>query len=138
MPHPAPADLRDRPRAARPAPTPEPNHGHLSAPHWLPAGDVGHRNEDPMPDALTNAERRLFDTHRIALETRHLRLADPDVESAVREAGAGNPVGFVHGRGMSAATWAPLLAHLPDRHAIALDLPGFGRRRTLAARPGGA
>jgi pimeloyl-ACP methyl ester carboxylesterase len=79
-----------------------------------------------MPDALTNAEPRLFDTYRIALETRHLRLADPDVESAVREAGAGNPVGFVHGRGMSAATWAPLLAHLPDRHAIALDLPGFG------------
>jgi len=38
---------------------------------------------------------------------------------------------------MSGATWAPLLAHLPDRRAIALDLPGFGRSDacSYAGRP---
>ena len=53
-------------------------------------------------------------------------------------AGAGAPVLFVHGSGMSAATWTPLLAHVRDRQALAVDLPGFGlsdaydyRRRSL-------
>jgi pimeloyl-ACP methyl ester carboxylesterase len=79
-----------------------------------------------MTDALTTTEARLFDSYRIPFKTRHLRLADPDLDIAVRETGTGNAVVFVHGSGMTGATWAPLLAHLPDRHAIALDLPGFG------------
>ena len=36
------------------------------------------------------------------------------------------PVLFVHGSGMSAATWTPLLARLRSRRAVAVDLPGFG------------
>ena len=31
-----------------------------------------------------------------------------------------------HGSGMSGATWAPLMAHLRGRRAIAIELPGFG------------
>jgi pimeloyl-ACP methyl ester carboxylesterase len=80
-----------------------------------------------MTDASCAAEARLFDSYRIPFEARFLRLADPDVEIAIRETGSGAPVIFVHGSGMSGATWAPLLAHLPDRRAIAVDLPGFGR-----------
>jgi len=33
---------------------------------------------------------------------------------------------LVHGSGMSAPTWAPMLAHLRDRRVHAADLPGFG------------
>src|SRR5690606_8383239 len=42
------------------------------------------------------------------------------------ETGDGPPVVFVHGAGMTAAVWAPLLVHLPDRRAICVDLPGCG------------
>jgi pimeloyl-ACP methyl ester carboxylesterase len=79
-----------------------------------------------MTDTLSAAEARLFDSYRIPFEARSVRLEDPHVEIAIRETGSGDPVVFVHGSGMSGASWAPLLAHLPDRHAIALDLPGFG------------
>jgi pimeloyl-ACP methyl ester carboxylesterase len=79
-----------------------------------------------MTDALTAAQARLYDRFRVPATTRSLRLADPQLEIAVHESGSGTPVVFVHGSGMSGATWAPLLAHLPDRRAIALDLPGFG------------
>jgi pimeloyl-ACP methyl ester carboxylesterase len=79
-----------------------------------------------MSDGFATAGRRLFERYGVPYERRSLRLADPALDVSVLEAGAGQPVLFVHGSGMSAATWAPLLAHLPDRHAIALDLPGFG------------
>src|SRR5829696_7891954 len=79
-----------------------------------------------MTDALTAAQARLFDTFRVPVTTRSLRLADPRREIAVHESGSGKPVLLVHGSGMSGATWAPLLAHLRDRRAIAIDLPGFG------------
>jgi pimeloyl-ACP methyl ester carboxylesterase len=55
-----------------------------------------------------------------------LALKDPAVSIGVRECGAGDPVVFIHGSGMSGATWAPVIAHLPARRSIALDLPGFG------------
>ena len=42
------------------------------------------------------------------------------------EAGSGEPLVLVHGSGMSAPTWAPLIARLGERRVIALDLPGFG------------
>lgn len=73
-----------------------------------------------------DAERRLFDRYELAAESRSLALDDPAVSIGVRETGSGPPVVFVHGSGMSGATWAPVLAHLPDVRAIAIDLPGFG------------
>jgi pimeloyl-ACP methyl ester carboxylesterase len=73
-----------------------------------------------------DAERRLFDRYGLAAESRSLALRDPPLSIAVRETGAGEPLVFIHGSGMSGATWAPVLAHLPDRRAIAIDLPGFG------------
>jgi pimeloyl-ACP methyl ester carboxylesterase len=78
-------------------------------------------------EAFEAAERRLFDHYGPAAERRSLTLTDPAVRIGVRETGAGAPVLFVHGSGMSGATWAPVLAHLPDRRSIAIDLPGFGR-----------
>jgi pimeloyl-ACP methyl ester carboxylesterase len=80
-----------------------------------------------MPrDAFEAAERRLFDRYGLSAERGMLALADPPLSIGVRECGAGDPAVFIHGSGMSGATWAPVLAHLRDRRAIAIDLPGFG------------
>ena len=71
---------------------------------------------------------------------RRIRLGDPALSAHVLETGEGAPTVFIHGSGMSAATWAPLLAELPQRRALCVDLPGFGlsdpcdyRGRTLPA-----
>ena len=77
-------------------------------------------------DTFAAAERRLFAHYGVVAERRRLKLADPAMTIAAHESGRGEPVVFVHGSGMSGATWAPLLAHLDDRRAITLDLPGFG------------
>lgn len=76
--------------------------------------------------AFEEAERRLFGHYGLAYESRSLALNDPAVSISVRESGTGDPVVFVHGSGMSGATWAPVLAYLPDCRSIAIDLPGFG------------
>jgi pimeloyl-ACP methyl ester carboxylesterase len=72
------------------------------------------------------AEQRLFSECGIAASSRRLKLADPRLWVRVLEAGAGTPMVLVHGSGMSAPTWAPLMPHLPDHRLIAVDLPGFG------------
>jgi pimeloyl-ACP methyl ester carboxylesterase len=79
------------------------------------------------PAAFDDAERRLFAHYGLAAEHGTLALRDPPLSVGVREAGTGAPVVFVHGSGMSGATWAPVIAQLPDRRCIAVDLPGFGR-----------
>ena len=58
--------------------------------------------------------------------SRRVRLADPPVSVRVLEAGDGPPLVLVHGSGMSASTWAPLMPYLDTYRLIALDLPGFG------------
>jgi pimeloyl-ACP methyl ester carboxylesterase len=76
--------------------------------------------------AFEDAQRRLFDRYGVDYESRSLTLKDPAVSIGVRESGTGPPVVFIHGSGMSGATWAPVIAHLPDCRSIAIDLPGFG------------
>jgi pimeloyl-ACP methyl ester carboxylesterase len=77
-------------------------------------------------ERFADAERRLLTRYGLDCETHRVRLADPPVSIAVRECGAGEPVVFIHGSGMSGATWAPVIAHLPACRSIAVDLPGFG------------
>lgn len=76
--------------------------------------------------AFEDAERALLGEYRVQAESRRVRLADPPLEVRVLECGAGEPLVLVHGSGMSAATWTPMLAHLGDRRVHAVDLPGFG------------
>jgi pimeloyl-ACP methyl ester carboxylesterase len=76
--------------------------------------------------AFEEAERRLFEACGVQVTSRRVRLADPPVAVRVLETGGGQPLVLVHGSGMSASTWAPLMAHLASRRVIALDLPGFG------------
>ena len=95
-----------------------------AAPRWdrvLNAHEMSHRRR-----ALQEAERRLFDRFGIAVESRDVRLADPPLRVRVLESGTGPPLILIHGSGMTAATWAPLMPHLSGRRLLALDLPGFG------------
>jgi pimeloyl-ACP methyl ester carboxylesterase len=77
-------------------------------------------------DRLEEAERRLFAHYDLDVASRFVALTDPPLRVRVLEAGDGDPVLLVHGSGMAAATWAPMLAQLRGRRAIAVDLPGFG------------
>jgi pimeloyl-ACP methyl ester carboxylesterase len=83
-------------------------------------------HQDHPTLAFEQAERRLFAACGVQVESRRVRLADPPVAVRVLEAGDGPPLILVHGSGMSASTWAPLMPHLGPRRLIALDLPGFG------------
>ncbi len=76
--------------------------------------------------AFEQAERRLFAACGVKVEARRVQLADPPVATRVLEAGEGPPLILVHGSGMSASTWAPLMPYLGTRRLIAFDLPGFG------------
>ena len=71
-------------------------------------------------------ERRLFASCGVQSASRRVRLADPPVSVRVLEVGDGPPLVLVHGSGMSASTWAPLMPYLGTNRMIAFDLPGFG------------
>ena len=85
----------------------------------------GHSSDRSAP-AFEQAQRRLFEACNVHVAIRRVRLADPPLAVRVLEAGEGAPVVLVHGSGMSASTWAPLMPHLRANRLIALDLPGFG------------
>jgi len=78
------------------------------------------------PRDFEAAERALLAEYGVTAGSRYVRLADPALTARVMETGAGEPVLLVHGSGMSAPTWTPMLAHLGDRRVHAVDLPGFG------------
>ncbi len=84
-----------------------------------------HSHDDPSR-AFEQAERRLFAACGVKVEGRRVRLADPAVAVRVIEAGDGPPLLLVHGSGMSASTWGPLMPYLERHRVIAFDLPGFG------------
>jgi pimeloyl-ACP methyl ester carboxylesterase len=78
-------------------------------------------------EALEAAEERLFATLELERRTRRVALHDAPVGHArVLEAGDGPPLLLIHGAGMTAGVWAPLLVHLPHRRGICVDLPGCG------------
>jgi pimeloyl-ACP methyl ester carboxylesterase len=92
------------------------------------------RTQDHSTAALEQAERRPLAACGVQVASRHVRLADPPVSVRVLEAGDGPPLVLVHGSGMSASTWAPLMPYLPTNRLIALDLPGFGLSDTFNYR----
>ena len=77
-------------------------------------------------ERFETAERELFTACGLDVQSRRIGLADPPLTVRVLEAGVGPPLVLVHGSGMSASTWAPLMAHLEGHRLTALDLPGFG------------
>jgi pimeloyl-ACP methyl ester carboxylesterase len=81
---------------------------------------------DRLVMAFEEAESRLFRACGVQVASRPVRLADPPVSLRVLEVGDGPPLVLVHGSGMSASTWAPLMPYLRTYRLIAFDLPGFG------------
>jgi pimeloyl-ACP methyl ester carboxylesterase len=75
---------------------------------------------------LQAAEQRLFGRYGLVPRASRVALADPPLEVRVLEVGEGAPVLLVHGSGTGAASWAPLMPHLPGRRLLAVELPGFG------------
>ncbi len=76
--------------------------------------------------AFERAETRLLASTGVHVTSRRVSLADPPVSVRVLEVGDGPPLVLVHGSGMSASTWAPLMPYLATNRLIAFDLPGFG------------
>jgi pimeloyl-ACP methyl ester carboxylesterase len=61
-------------------------------------------------------------------------IAPPTVGWAAIETGKGQPLVLLHGLGMAAFAWTPVLDQLAQtRRAIAFDLPGFGATPALPA-----
>ena len=79
-----------------------------------------------MAQGFEAAERQLFHACGLDVASRRLQLTDPPLAVRVLESGDGPPLVLVHGSGMSATTWAPLMPHLEGHRLIAFDLPGFG------------
>jgi pimeloyl-ACP methyl ester carboxylesterase len=77
-------------------------------------------------DRFERAESRLLTECGVQVASRRLRLADPPVAVRVLEGGDGPPIILVHGSGMSASTWAPLMSRMGTHRLIVFDLPGFG------------
>ena len=86
----------------------------------------GTRRRPVTRQTFEDAERRLFGHFGLTYASCSLALDDPALSIGVREAGTGDPVVFVHGSGMSGATWAPVLVapagSQGDRHRS----PRFG------------
>jgi pimeloyl-ACP methyl ester carboxylesterase len=57
---------------------------------------------------------------------RSIQLRTPEIALRIVEVGRGEPTLFLHGFSLCAAHWAPLIAQLPSRHSIAIDMPGHG------------
>jgi pimeloyl-ACP methyl ester carboxylesterase len=87
---------------------------------------MNHHRDDRRRLAFEEAERHLFDACGVEVTSRRVRVADPPVVVRILEVGEGRPLVLVHGSGMSASTWAPLMPHLGSHRLIAFDLPGFG------------
>jgi pimeloyl-ACP methyl ester carboxylesterase len=80
----------------------------------------------PANPAFLDAESQVFAKYALDPKTRELQLDKPTLTLRGVETGAGEPVLFLHGFGLTTAHWAPLLARLPSLHCFAIDMPGHG------------
>lgn len=86
---------------------------------------MGAHEHDRLVTAFEKAGTRLFTECGVEVASRLVRLAEPPIAVRVLEVGDGQPLVLVHGGGMSASTWAPLMPYLAT-HA--------GSRRNRPAR----
>jgi len=81
------------------------------------------------------AQDRLLAAHGVVSDSRFVELPWRGLRTHVLESGTGTPLLFVVGGGSFAASWAPLLARIPDRRLIAVDRPGFGLTQMVEHKP---
>ncbi|GLZ30028.1 alpha/beta hydrolase [Lentzea sp. NBRC 105346] len=83
---------------------------------------------DSVPaTAFEQAEAGAFACYGLRPRSRWIRLAGPEVRLRALEVGEGNEaVLLLHGFSLGVAHWAPLLARLPGRRLVALEMPGHG------------
>jgi pimeloyl-ACP methyl ester carboxylesterase len=91
------------------------------------------RAKHVIPPQDSSAEQRFRELqnrallrHGLRAESRHIAITDPPLRVHFLEAGAGEPLLFIHGGNSVAAGWIPLLAKLDGRRLIAADRPGCG------------
>ena len=91
------------------------------------------RANHAIPPADLAAEQRFRDLQGLALSaygvpavSKQVPIADPPLNVHFLDAGAGEPLLFLHGGNSVAAGWIPLLAKLEGYHLLAPDRPGCG------------
>lgn len=72
------------------------------------------------------AEAKVFGRWSLTPRFRNVQLQTPPIALRVVEIGEGEPTLFLHGFSLCSAHWAPLIAKLPSRRCIAIDMPGHG------------
>jgi pimeloyl-ACP methyl ester carboxylesterase len=86
---------------------------------------------------LRAVEERLFDHYGLDVDERVLDLTEAPVSPVrVLSTGVGPPLLLLHGGGMCASLWAPLLPHLQGRRVHCIDLPGCGLTAPFTYAPG--
>ena len=83
-------------------------------------------SERPANHAYLETEAKVFDRWSLNPRVRRIQLRSPDIALRVVEVGEGEPTLFLHGFSLCTAHWASLIAQLPSRHSIAIDMPGHG------------
>jgi len=80
----------------------------------------------PTNPAYVETEARVFGAYGLSPSVRVLPLAQPRVQLRAVEVGSGEPAVLLHGFGLCAAHWAPLVSRLAGVRSVILDLPGHG------------
>jgi pimeloyl-ACP methyl ester carboxylesterase len=81
------------------------------------------RTAGPAFEAI---EAETFRRHGLRPRTVRLELGEPRLSLRAVETGSGEPLLLLHGIGLTAAHWAPMMARLAWARCIALDMPGHG------------
>jgi pimeloyl-ACP methyl ester carboxylesterase len=84
-----------------------------------------HADDDRVAD-FRRAEQRVLERYGVVARSQQVLVPQLGIDLHVLVAGAGPPVLMAIGGGMVAALWAPLIAQLTGRTAIAFDPPGHG------------
>ena len=81
----------------------------------------------PNVDRFKHAQSRLLSLYGVSAKSRFVIPKSPSLPAHVLEVGDGPPVLLFHGGGLSASSWAPLLASLQSGfHTYSPDMPGCG------------
>lgn len=75
---------------------------------------------------LEAAEGEVFAHYGVEVTSEPLILEDPPSTTRVVRLGSGPPTVLLHGGALASTVWAPLLAFLPGRSLLLVDLPGCG------------